>query len=180
MDFWESLVWSIVGLLVEPNAKKLSALSTEREKKLLGKCKTFQNYMEAHNKAPYYQDEVIGEKVLYGFIRTAHGGKDFEMALRRTIFSRLDYVAICLARRARTFDEGYEVLKHWDNGFSHMTLFEDFTAEILYRKIAKMARTPERKKRMDQFNHLNEFFGYSWSSSFYISFSVRCMSAHKY
>lgn len=174
MNFWDSVIWSLIGLFVEPN-ERLSIFSSKNEKELLGRCKTFQDYLVAGDKLRYYQDYSFGEKVLYGFIKTARGGKNFELALKHTIFDRVDYVSLALARKARTFEEIYVLLWHWNTKchpayYNKVGLLESLTIKILYKKINRMTTTSERRKRMNQLSSLNETFGhsYDYSLSFFI------------
>ena len=163
--FSEEFMWSLAGIMTEPD-ERLSILSSDREKEILGGCKTFQDYLEANQKLAYYQDEQFGEKLLYGFIKTARGGKNFEMAIRHTIFHRVNYMVSALARKARTFEEIYVVLYQWNlkwGRLDHSLSFsESIMAKILYKKINKMANTSERRKRMSQLEYLNKRFGYSY------------------
>jgi hypothetical protein len=75
-------------------------------------------------------------------------------------------VVSALARKARTFEEIYVVLHHWNlkwGPINHRLNFsESIMAKILYKKIDKMANTSERRKRMSQLRDLNELFGYSY------------------
>jgi hypothetical protein len=163
MRIVEKMLWALIGLWVEPK-KKLAVLSSEKERKILGGCRTFNDYIKANDDYPYYQDEVIGEKILYGLITRARGGKNFELALRRTICTRQRYAICALARKAKTFDEAYVILGYWNvysHPVMHISFFELFMADILYKKCTRMVNTSERRERMLQLDDLSTKLGYS-------------------
>jgi hypothetical protein len=162
--FSDEFLWDFVGIFTEPD-ERLAVLTSDNEKRILGGCKIFKDYREANEKLSYYQDEQYGEKLLYGYIKTARGGKNFEMAIRHTIFYRVDYMVAALARKAKTFEEIYIILYQWKlkcNSRDKLNFSERVMARILYKKAHKMINTSERRKRMSQLEALNNLLGYSY------------------
>lgn len=163
MRIVERLSWALIGLWIKPK-KKLAVLSSEKERKILGGCRTFNDYLKANDDHPYYRDAVIGEKILYGLITKARGGKNFKLVLERTICTRQRYVICALAIKAKTFEEAYVILSYW-NVYSHPVLhisfFELFMASILYKKCIRLMNTSKRRERMLQLDDLSTKLGYS-------------------